>query len=157
MSGRYTGRVRYARVQQTSLAQWSIPDVSGIHGFSGTALNLLLSISNFKSNCRYLLDMTIYTNNLHKSKSNTNIKWNANWDTIFVLPKFGLVRVLLSIEGAAGDLAKVSPRGYHEGHSSRSLFQLLFLLPLIWFRDGGIDRYKLSEATTISRLLSSDT
>ena len=52
----------------------AIPDVSGIHGFSGTALNLLLSISNFKSNCRYLLDMTIYTDNLHKSKSNTNIK-----------------------------------------------------------------------------------
>ena len=55
---------------------WTCPvailDVSGIHGFSGTALNLLLLISNFKSNCRYLLDMTIYTDNLHKS--NTNIK-----------------------------------------------------------------------------------
>ena len=90
-----------------------IPDVSGIHGFSGTALNLLLSISNFKSNCRYLLDMTIYTDNLHKSKSNTNIEWNANWDMIFVLPKFRLVWVLLSIEGATGNPAKVSPRGYH--------------------------------------------
>ena len=52
----------------------AIPDMSGIHGFSGTALNLLLLISNFKSNCRYLLDMTIYTDNLHKSKSHTNIK-----------------------------------------------------------------------------------
>ena len=52
----------------------AIPDVSGIHGFSGTALNLLLSISNFKSNCRYLLDMTIYIDNLHKSKSNINIE-----------------------------------------------------------------------------------
>ena len=52
----------------------AIPDVSGIHDFSGTTLNLLLSISNFKSNCRYLLDMTIYTDNLHKSKSNINIK-----------------------------------------------------------------------------------
>ena len=51
-----------------------IPDGSGIHGFSGIALNLLLSISNFKSNCRYLLDMTIYIDNLHKSKSNTNIE-----------------------------------------------------------------------------------
>ena len=29
-----------------------------------------------------------------------------------------------------GNPMKVSPRGYHEGHSSRSLFQLLFLLPL---------------------------
>ena len=47
---------------------------------------------------------------------------------IFVLPKFGLIRGLLSIEGVVGDLAKVSPRGYHEGHSSQSLFQLLFLL-----------------------------
>ena len=46
------------------------------------------------------------------------------------LPKFGLIRVLLSDEGVAGDPAKVSPRGYHEGHSSQSLFQLLFLLPL---------------------------
>ena len=52
----------------------AIPDVFGIHSFSGTALNLLLSISNFKSNYRYLLDMTIYTDNLHKSKSHTNIK-----------------------------------------------------------------------------------
>ena len=52
----------------------SIPDMSGIHGFSGTALNLLLLISNFKSNCRYLLDITIYTDNLHKSKINTNIE-----------------------------------------------------------------------------------
>ena len=61
-----------------------------------------------------------------------------------------------------GDLAKVSPRGYHEGHSSRSLFQLLFLLSL---HDslpygGGIDRYKLPKqpqslgcsSTTPSRL-----
>jgi hypothetical protein len=48
-------------------------------------------------------------------------------DMIFVLPKFSLRRDLLSIEGAAGD-PKVPPRGYHEGHSSRSLFQLLFLL-----------------------------
>ena len=30
-----------------------------------------------------------------------------------------------------GDPAKVSPRGYHEGHFSWSLFQLLFLLPLV--------------------------
>ena len=47
-----------------------------------------------------------------------------------------------------GDPAKVSPRGYNEGHSSRSLFQLLFLLLLDdSFPCGGkIDRYKLSEA-----------
>ena len=38
------------------------------------------------------------------------------------LPKFGLVRVLLSVEGDAGDPAKVNPRGYHKGHSSWSLF-----------------------------------
>ena len=61
---------------QLSLAQEPIPDVSGrfIHGFSGTAPNLLLSISIFKPNCRYLLEMTIYTENLHKNWSNTNIK-----------------------------------------------------------------------------------
>ena len=52
----------------------AIPDVSGINSFSGTAPKLLLLISNFKSNCRYLLDMTIYTDSLHKSKSNTNIE-----------------------------------------------------------------------------------
>ena len=45
-----------------------------IHGFSGTALNLLVLISNFKPNCKYVLEMTIYTGNLHKSKSNTNIE-----------------------------------------------------------------------------------
>ena len=52
---------------QLSFAQESILDVSGIHGFSRTAPNLLLSISNFKPNYRYLLEMTIYTDNLHKS------------------------------------------------------------------------------------------
>ena len=51
-----------------------IPDVFGIHDFCRSALNLLLSISIFKLNCRHLLEMTIYTKNLHKSWSNTNIK-----------------------------------------------------------------------------------
>ena len=51
-----------------------IPDVSGIHGFCRSALNLLLSIPIFEPNCRHLLEMTIYTENLHKSWSNTNIK-----------------------------------------------------------------------------------
>ena len=44
-----------------------IPDMSGIHDFSGTAHNLLLLISIFKPNSRYLLEMIIYTENLHKS------------------------------------------------------------------------------------------
>ena len=44
-----------------------IPDVSGIHDFCRAAPNLLLSISIFKPNCRYLLEMTIYAENLHKS------------------------------------------------------------------------------------------
>ena len=67
---------------------------------------------------------------------------------IFVLPKFGLVRVLLFIEGATGDPAKVSPKGYHKGHSSRSLSQLRFLLPLddSFPCGGGINRYRLFEA-----------
>ena len=58
------------------------------------------------------------------------------------------MKLLLSVEGAAGNPAKVSPRGYHEGHSSRSLFQLLFPLPLVDLLPcgGGIDRYKLFEA-----------
>ena len=46
----------------------------GIHDFCKATLNLLLSISIFKPNCRYLLEMSIYTENLHKSWSNTNIK-----------------------------------------------------------------------------------
>jgi hypothetical protein len=133
-----------------------ISDVSGIQGFSGIALNLLLLISNFKSNCKYLLDMTIYTNNLYKSKSNTNIEWNANWGTIFVLPKFRLVRVLLFIERAAVDPTKVSPRGYHEGHSSWSLFQLLFLLPLVDSEAAESTVTNFLRHTTISRVLSSD-
>ena len=52
---------------QLSLAQESIPDVSGIHGFSGTAPNLLLLISIFQPNCRYLIEKTRYTEDLHKS------------------------------------------------------------------------------------------
>ena len=45
----------------------AIPDVPGIHGFSGIAPNLLLSISIFQPNYRYLIEMTRYTENLHKS------------------------------------------------------------------------------------------
>ena len=79
-----------------------------------------------------------------------------NRDTIFVLPKFGLVRVLLSVEEAAGDPAKVSPRGYHEGHPSRSLFQLLFLLPLVDSEATESTVINFLSHTTISRVLSSD-
>ena len=50
-----------------------IPDVSGIHDFYRSVPNLLLSISIFKPNYRHLLEMTIYTESLHKSWSNTNI------------------------------------------------------------------------------------
>ena len=63
---------------QLSLAQEPIPNMSSIHGFSGTAPNLLLSISIFKPNYKYLLEMTRYTENLHKSRSTTNIERNAN-------------------------------------------------------------------------------
>ena len=75
---------------------------------------------------------------------------------IFVLPKFGLVRVVLSVEGATGDLAKVSPRGYHEGHSSQSLFQLLFLLPLVDSEAAESTVTNFPRHTTISRVLSGD-
>ena len=75
---------------------------------------------------------------------------------IFVLPKFGLVQVLLSVEGAAGDPAKVSPRGYHEGHSSRSLFQLLFLLPLVDFEATESTVTNFLRHTTISQVLFDD-
>jgi hypothetical protein len=54
--------------------------------------------------------------NLFTSSSNTEVSKIPNKkrdrDTIFVLPKFGLRRVLLSIEGAASDPAKVSSRGH---------------------------------------------
>ena len=76
---------------------------------------------------------------------------------LFILPKFELVRVLLSIEGAAGDPAKVSPRGYNEGHSSQSLFQLLFLLPLDDSEAAESTVTNFPWHTTISRVLSSDT
>jgi len=75
---------------------------------------------------------------------------------IFVLPKFRLVRVLLSIEGAVGDPAKVSPRGYHECHSSQSLFQLLFLLPLVDSEVAESTVTNFLRHTTISRVLSDD-
>ena len=75
---------------------------------------------------------------------------------IFILSKFGLVRVLLSIEEAAGDPAKVSPRGYHEGHSSWSLFQLLFLLPLDDSEAAESTVTNFPRHTTISRMLSGD-
>ena len=75
---------------------------------------------------------------------------------IFVLPKFGLVRVLLSIEGAAGDPAKVSPRGYHEGHSSQSLFQLFFLLPLVDSEAVETAVTNFPRHSTISRVLFGD-
>ena len=75
---------------------------------------------------------------------------------IFVLPKFGLVRVLLSIEGATSDPAKVSPRGYLKGHSSQSLFQLLFLLPLVDSKAAESTVTDFPRHTTISWVLSGD-
>ena len=62
-----------------------------------------------------------------------------------------------SVEGAAGDPAKVSPRGYHEGHSSRSLFQLFFLLPLVDSEAVESTVTNFPRHTTISRVLSGDT
>lgn len=56
---------------------------------------------------------------------------NANWDTIFVSPKFRLYQVLLFIERATSDQAKVSSRGPTKVNSNRNIFQLLFFLPLI--------------------------
>ena len=73
---------------------------------------------------------------------------------IFVLPKFGLGWVLLSVEEAMGNPAKVSPRGYHEGHSSWSLFQLLFLLPLDGSEAAESTVTNFLRHTTISRVLS---
>ena len=75
---------------------------------------------------------------------------------IFVLPKFGLVRVLLSVEGAMGNPAKVSPRGYQEADSSWSLFQLLFLLPLNDSEAAESTVTNFLRHTTISRVLSGD-
>ena len=71
---------------------------------------------------------------------------------IFVLPKFRLVRVLLSVEGATGDPAKVSPRGYHEGLSSQSLF----LLPLVDSEVAESTIINFLRHTTISWVLSGD-
>ena len=44
-----------------------IPNVSGMHGFCIIAPSLLLLIFIFKPNCRYLLEISIYTENLYKS------------------------------------------------------------------------------------------
>ena len=52
--------------------------------------------------------------------------------------------------------AKVSPRGYHEGHSSQSLFQLLFLLPLVGSEAVESTVTNFPGHTTISRVLSGD-
>ena len=61
-----------------------------------------------------------------------------------------------SIEGATGDPAKVSPRGYHEGYSSRSIFQLLFLLPLVDSEATKSTVINFSRHTIISWVLSGD-
>ena len=66
------------------------------------------------------------------------------------------MKLLLSVEGAAGNPAKVSPRGYHEGHSSQSLFQLLFLLPLVDSKAVESTVTNFLRHTTISRVLSGD-
>ena len=60
------------------------------------------------------------------------------------------------LRGATGDPAKVSPRGYHEGHSSRSLFQLLFLLPLEDSEAAESTVTNFPRHTTISQVLSGD-
>ena len=65
-------------------------------------------------------------------------------------------RVLLSVEGAVGDPAKVSPRGYHESHSSQSLFQLFFLLLLVDSEAAESTVTNFLRHTTISQVLSDD-
>ena len=56
-------RSKFGAVPQKSC----IPDMSGIHDFSEIALNLLLLISIFNPNCRKLLKIVIYTENLQNS------------------------------------------------------------------------------------------
>ena len=60
------------------------------------------------------------------------------------------------LRGAAGDPVKASPRGYHEGHSSWSLFQLIFLLPVVDSEAAESTITNFPRHTTISRVLSGD-
>ena len=66
-----SGMKVFCRIAWHSDQYWTgpvwIPDVSGMHDFYRAAPNLLLSISIFKPDCRYLLEMTVNTENLHKS------------------------------------------------------------------------------------------
>ena len=58
--------------------------MSGIHDFCRATPNLLLSISIFKPNCRHLLEMTIYTENLHKRAGTTQISNEIRIETRYL-------------------------------------------------------------------------
>ena len=132
-----TGRVRYTRFLHIS------PELAPFDFYLRTKLQALTRDDNIHREPAQELEQ-------HKYQMKCELRYD-----IF-LPKFGLVRVLLSVEGATGDLVKVSPRGYHEGHSSRSLFQLLFLLPLVDSEAAELTVANFLRHTTISWVLSGD-
>ena len=122
-----------------------ISDVFGIHSFSGTAPNLLLSISIFQPNCRYQIEMTRYTENLLRARA-TQISNEMRIETRYLFywssdsfESYSLLRGLratqrrLALEGTTKvTLAKV--------------FSNSFSFSTSWFWGNGIDRYKLSES-----------
>ena len=83
--------------------------MSGSHVLEQSVANFAPFVFTFRTK------LLVSTSNQHTSSSNTNRSQIPNIkgdrDTIFVLPKFGLPRVLLSVEGATSDPTKVSSRG----------------------------------------------
>jgi hypothetical protein len=87
----------------------SIPNTSGIHGVCTPAPNF--DFFDFSLHTKLLsLGSNLLTSS-NNTKRSQALKVKRDQDTVFVLLKFGLRRVLLSVEGAASDPAKVSSRG----------------------------------------------
>ena len=111
--------------------------MSGIRGFRTLLQNLLLLDSFFPVCSWHSAEPCLQAYATNKI-TNTKVRFEIE-TLIFVLLKFGLCRDLLSVEVAASSALED-----HEGLSSRSLFQLPFLLPLD-FKAENIEEQKTLE------------
>jgi hypothetical protein len=119
--------------------------MSGIHGFAGSALDLLWLTSLFKPSCWHLLEtyqQAQATQVHHKYQMKREIETrNLFYRSSDSVESYSPLRGLWATQ-------QRSALEDHEGHSSRSLFHLLFLLLVDTFPCGsGIKMLQTSQGT----------
>ena len=106
----------------------SIPDTSGIHGLCKSAPNFFLLISSFAPSCWYLFVTCLQAQATHKYHK-YQMKREIEIRYLFYR-SFDSVESYSPLRGLWGTHRR-SALEDHEGHPSWSIFQLLFLLPLV--------------------------